>query len=78
MEDLIKNMSKIEINKIVYQYNKKYITKYRNKNKEKLRLKRTDEVIFCDACNKNLRKDYFKTHLEQKRHLRLLKAYILE
>ena len=75
MDDIIKNLTKMEIMKVVYQYNKKHIDNYRNKNKEQIKLKRTTETVFCDTCDKNLKKDYFKIHLQQKRHLRLQKLY---
>lgn len=75
MDEIIKNMSKIDIMKVVYIYNKKHIQKYQIKNKERLKLKRTTETVFCNACNKNLKKDYLNKHIQQKRHLRLQKIY---
>ena len=75
MNEIIKNLTKVQLNKIVYQHNKKHILKYRNENKEKLKLKRTLETVFCNACNKDLKKDYYKRHLDSKRHLKLQKTY---
>lgn len=55
---------------VIYEYQKKYIKAYQEKNKDELAEKKKI-LIHCDICNCNIKKNGLSTHKKTKKHIRL-------
>ena len=54
----------------VYEYQKKYIMAWRERNKEKIDLK-NKERIKCEICNKEIAQYSLSVHNKSKKHLKM-------
>ena len=52
----------------IYEYQKKYIQAYREKNKDKIELKNKEKII-CPICNKSIARYSMSVHKKSKKHL---------